>query len=140
MIVLLVVFEALLVDLEQLLAHETLIVSHLHIARLTIEHALLLRQETFARDWLLACHARHIRDFFEIAQDGKVQFARASSILIVEDCKNFRLNVLIVMFCFDLFTFSGGGGFLGGGGKGGLFSLSLSLLRSGGEQMLQHSL
>lgn len=39
------------------------------------------------------------------------------------------------------FTFSGGGGFLGGGGSGGLFSfLTSNLAKSGGEQMLQHSL
>lgn len=80
-VVLLVVFEALLVDLEQLLAHETLVVGHLHVACLAVEHALLLGQEALARDRLLARHARHVRDFLEIAQYRKIQLARTSSIL-----------------------------------------------------------
>lgn len=95
-VVLLVVFEALLVDLEQLLAHETLVVGHLHVARLAVEHALLFGQETLACDRLLARHACNVRDFLKVAQNGKVQFAWTSSILN----NSIFMNSLIVFIDF----------------------------------------
>lgn len=81
MVVLLVVFETLLVDFEELLTHETLVVGYLYIACLAIEQALFFRQETFACDWLLACHASHVWDSLEVTQNGEIQFAWTSSVL-----------------------------------------------------------
>ena len=96
MVVALLVFEALLVDLEELLAHEALVVGYLYVAVLAIELVGLLREEAFACDWLLASHAVHFRDELEVAQYGEIQLAWSSAIL-------YRRNVDYVSI--DLMTF-----------------------------------
>lgn len=80
-VVLRLVFEALLVDVEELLAHKALVVGYLDVARLAVELTGFLRDKSLARYRFLACHAGNIRDFLEIAQNCKVQFTRSGSIL-----------------------------------------------------------